>query len=267
MNRPFLKWAGNKYKTLERILRHLPAGKRLIEPFVGSGSVFLNSNYDSYLLADANGDLINLFEILQNDGEGFIKYCQQFYHATANTKEAYIEYRSKFNDSKNKKLRSALFIYLNRHGFNGLCRYNSSGIFNVPFGTQKTKPILPVDRMLEFQKKSAQATFVKQDFLKTLKQAKKGDVIYCDPPYVPLSITANFTSYHTNQFGEAEQIALANAAKELAKKNISVIISNHDTPFTRELYAGAHFESFELQRLISSDAQNRNWVKELIAVF
>lgn len=267
MNRPFLKWAGNKYQTIERILRHLPTGKRLIEPFVGSGAVFLNSNFDAYLLADANGDLINLYQILQTKGKKFIEYCQQFYHETANTRENFNDYRTQFNTTTNKKLKAALFIYLNRHGFNGLCRYNSSGIFNVPFGTYVRKPELPVERMLGFYQHVKQATFVQQNFLKTLAQAKKGDVVYCDPPYVPLSPTAKFKEYGPLCFGTTEQIQLADTAKSLAKKGVRVILSNHDTPFTREIYAGAHFESYELQRLISSDSKNRGFVKELIAVF
>lgn len=267
MNRPFLKWAGNKYQVIDKILKHLPPGKRLIEPFVGSGAVFLNTNYESYLLADANEDLINLYQLLQHDGENFIDYCHQFYHSKANTKENYLSYRTLFNETTDKKLKAALFIYLNRHGFNGLCRYNSSGKFNVPFGTYVRKPTLPVDRMLQFQQKSQQVEFRQQNFLDTLSQAKKGDIVYCDPPYVPLSNTANFTSYHKLQFGETEQIALANVAKKLSRKGVHIIISNHDLPFTREIYAGAHFESFNLQRLISSDSQNRNWVKELISIF
>lgn len=268
MNRPFLKWAGNKYQTIDRILRQLPAGNRLIEPFVGSGAVFLNSTYKSYLLADANFDLINLYQYLQQEGQCFIDYCQQLYrHANANTQEMFLQYRADFNKATDNKLRAALFIYLNRHCFNGLCRYNSKGIFNVPFGRYAKSPEFPEDRMLEFQQQAKKAQFMHQDFLETLKQAKKGDVVYCDPPYVPLSATACFKTYNALSFGESEQIQLAEAAKALAKKGIPVIISNHDLPFTRELYAGAHFESFSLQRLISSDAANRNWVQELIAVF
>lgn len=266
MNRPFLKWAGNKYQIIEKILRHLPTGKRLIEPFVGSGAVFLNTNYNSYLLSDMNGDLINLYKILQTEGDQFIQYCQQFYKTETNSENFFYQYRDKFNATVNKKLKAALFIYLNRHGFNGLCRYNSSGKFNVPFGRYK-QISLPIDRMQTFHKKSRKTEFIQQDFLATLAQAKPGDIVYCDPPYVPLSNTANFTNYHTLQFGEAQQIALADAAKKLSKKDVQVVISNHDLPFTRELYAGAHFESFELRRLISSDGQNRNAVKELIAVF
>ena len=132
--KPFLKWAGGNYRLIDRIQSVLPAGNRLIEPFVGSGAVFLNTNYKSNLLTDSNPDLINLFKNLQNEGQNFINYCSSFFVPENNNELAFYQFREEFNTTTDIRKKSALFGYLNRHCFNGLCRYNSKGGFNVPFG-------------------------------------------------------------------------------------------------------------------------------------
>ena len=128
--RPFLKWAGGKYRIIERIRELLPEGERLVEPFVGSGAVFLNTRYPTYLLADSNPDLINLYRILQTEGEAFIAYCKRNFTARNNSPESYYRLRDVFNTTRDLRRKSALFVYLNRHGYNGLCRYNAKGRFN-----------------------------------------------------------------------------------------------------------------------------------------
>ncbi len=129
--RAFLKWAGSKYNCINRIISALPVGKRLIEPFTGSAVVFLNTNYSRYLLGEHNNDLINLFNHLRQQGHDFINYCSQFFNGQYNNKEHYYAIRKEFNSLEHSELKSAYFLYLNRHGYNGLCRYNSQGIYNV----------------------------------------------------------------------------------------------------------------------------------------
>jgi len=184
--RPFLKWAGNKYRIREHILSKLPESKRLIEPFMGSGAIFMNSSFTDYLLADNNLDLVNLYHILQKEGEKFIQYTERLFKPENNEKEQYYALRDQFNNTKSVRKKSALFIYLNRHGYNGLCRYNSSGEFNVPFG-RFDFPKCPSVAMQNFLEKSQSAEIVHADFIDVMKMAKKGDVVYCDPPYVPLT--------------------------------------------------------------------------------
>ncbi len=266
MIRPFLKWAGGKYLLLQHLANILPKGNRLIEPFAGAGSIFLNLDYPKYYIADNNPDLIQLFKLLKKEGEAFIDYCQQFFIPENNQKEKYYELRACFNKTHECRLKSALFIYLNHHCFNGLCRYNHSGGFNVPFGKYKG-PVLPVDKMLHFIKKAKKATFIHQDFEETFKKARTGDVIYCDPPYLPLSKTANFTAYSKQVFTLEKQAQLAHMAKASAKKGIRVVISNHDTPVARELYDGADIISLPVKRTISSKTSLRKPTDELIAVF
>lgn len=262
----FLKWAGNKQRLVERIRRLLPAGRRLIEPFVGSGALFLNTDYSEYLLTDANPDLIGLYMQLQAEGPAFIDYCRAFFVPDNNQPDAYYQLRATFNASDDSRLKSALFLYLNRHGYNGLCRYNAGGGFNVPFGRYK-KPYFPQAEMEAFWRKSRQAHFAQADFLATVEAARPGDVIYCDPPYAPLSATAHFTSYSAGGFSFDQQLALAAAARQAACRGVPVLISNHATPEIEAAYAGASIERFQVQRYISADADNRGSAAELLALF
>ena len=134
LTRPFLKWAGGKYRLLDRLLPSLPEGARLVEPFVGSGAVFLTAGFGSYLLCDLNPDLIGLYRTLLRDGERFIARAHALFTPENNTQEVFLRLRADFNASSDVEERSLLFLYLNRHSYNGLVRYNSRGIYNVPFG-------------------------------------------------------------------------------------------------------------------------------------
>jgi DNA adenine methylase len=174
--------------------------------------------------------------------------------------------RLEFNESDDPFRRSVIFVYLNRHGFNGLCRYNSKGRFNVPFG-KYDNPGFPMAEIHAFAEAAKRIEFVHRDFVSTMSEAREGDVIYCDPPYVPLSVTSNFTSYSSGAFGFAEQKALAEKARECAARGIPVVISNHNTADSRALYQGSEIHTFEVQRFISSKASTRGNAPELLAIF
>jgi DNA adenine methylase len=264
--KPFLKWAGNKYQIIDRVLGLLPKGERLIEPFVGSAAVFLSSDYPRYLLADSNGDLIDLYRRLQAEGEEFIAYCQALFVPENNVKERYYELRTTFNETADGRYKAALFLYLNKHCYNGLCRYNSKGAFNVPFGRYK-RPYFPQKEMRFFAAKAQTATFIQANFTETLAAAAPGDIVYADPPYLPLSETANFTSYNAADFGLVEQRALARQAERLAASGVPVLLSNHDIPLIRQEYGRAAIHSFDVQRYISCQGGNRTKVKEVLALF
>ena len=209
-----------------------------------------------------------LYKQLRKDKEKFIEYTDSLFVSENNNEDNYYRFRDEFNDCKDKQRRAALFIYLNRHCYNGLCRYNSKGIFNTPFGRYK-EPRLPRKQMLHFIVASRLACFECADYQDTMNKAKKGDVVYCDPPYVPLSATSYFTDYHVGGFNWEDQVLLAEKAAELAKRGVHVVISNHDTKEIRKLYSSgnAKLNSFEVRRNISCDAKNRKKVKELLAVF
>ncbi|OOF70977.1 Dam family site-specific DNA-(adenine-N6)-methyltransferase [Rodentibacter caecimuris] len=268
-HRPFLKWAGGKFRLTDDLNKVFPRNKScLIEPFVGAGAVFLNSNFERYILADINPDLINLFNIVKNQVEEYILACKTvFYHPEANTATYYYAQRNRFNQSQDIFERSVIFLYLNRFGFNGLCRYNSQNKFNVPFGAYKTH-YFPEDELRYFAHKAQSAVFFCGDFQQTFHLADQESVIYCDPPYAPLPQDTNFTGYAGNGFDMKQQQILANLAKQTQKeKQIPVIISNHDTKFTREIYREAKLKSMKVQRSISQSSDKRVKVKELIAIF
>ena len=265
--RAFLKWAGGKYGLVEDIQRHLPPARKLVEPFVGAGSVFLNTDYDHYLLADINPDLINLYNLLKERPEEYISEAKRWFVAENNRKEAYLDIRAEFNKTDDVMYRSLAFLYMNRFGFNGLCRYNKKGGFNVPCGSYK-KPYFPEAELEFFAEKAKKATFVCEGYPETFSRARKGSVVYCDPPYAPLSNTANFTSYAGNGFTLDDQAALADIAERAAtERGIPVLISNHDTTLTRRLYHGAELNVVKVKRTISRNGSGRNKVDELLALF
>jgi len=267
--RSALKWAGGKKKIISEIASLLPkkGKKRLVEPFVGGGSVFLNLEFDEYLLVDMNKDLINLFNIIKNQSTEFIADAQKFFNGDHNQAEKYYDFRNQFNQSDDPYERSLLFLYLNRHGYNGLCRYNKSGGYNVPFGKYK-HPYFPNEELKYFAEKAQKATFVQGDFETAFFQLEANDVVYCDPPYSPINPTSNFTAYTGNSFTDEDQQRLVGCAEVAKNKNIPTLISNHYVDFTRELYKDATKKKlFQVQRSISQKGKGRIKVKEILALY
>jgi len=263
----FLKWAGGKSRIASKIKEHLKDGQRLVEPFVGSGALFLSNSFDKYLLCDTNVDLINLYNNLKNNPEELIALTGKYFAEKYNSELQFYKLREKFNSlDSNEMMKSALFVYLNKHSFNGLCRYNRKGFFNVPYGRYKA-PKFPMEEMCDFAKKAKRAKFKCQDFEDTFRETREGDIIYCDPPYVPLSATSNFTSYSKNDFGLEDQNLLARNAEKSKAKGIQCVISNHDLKITREMYRKSEIYEISVQRKIASKSASRKKVNEIIAVF
>lgn len=264
-----LKWPGGKYRLLHAILPLLPPEGRLVEPFVGSGAVFLNAPHARCLLADVNPDVIAFHRALAGGGDVFIAACRRHFGGDANTPDKYYRRRDAFNRMKAGAARSALFLYLNRHCYNGLVRYNAAGGFNVPFG-RYDRPYFPEAEMRAFLERAgaAETEFAVADFRELFKKIRRGDAVYCDPPYVPLSATANFTTYAAKGFGPADQEDLARLAARAAARGATVVVSNHDSAWTRELYRDAAELRFaDVRRVISRDGGGRGMVREVLAVF
>jgi len=269
MNKPFLKWVGGKTRVAERIKAVLPPGKRLVEPFVGSGAIFLNTDYDEYSLSDSNEVIIDLFKTVSDSKDkSFINICESLFSDENNDKEQYALLRETYNETNDTLVKSSIFVYLNRFGFNGICRYNSKGAFNVPFrGTKYGMPYFPKKEMINFWNKcqSKSVEFNHYDFREAFEQVKDGDVVYCDPPYMPLSDTSSFTSYDTEGFTQKDQEDLAKLATDA---RVPVIISNHDVPLARSLYNKAIFiENFEVGRFVGGIKGSRKKATEILAVF
>jgi len=272
MNKPFLKWAGNKFRVLPHLVPHIDTPKRYVEPFGGSLSVALNTTAEQYILNDVNKDLVAIYQNLVNpNDDSFIQYCEELFTPENNTKEEYLELRQHFNLTTDSKERARLFIYLNRHCFNGLSRYNSKGGFNVPFG-KYDKPVCPSEEMMNFRmyflsKQLVRFTSLSFEDSSLYEDLEVGDVVYFDPPYVPASDTANFTSYATDGFTSDQQTKLAQLAETLSAKGIKVIVSNHDVPITRELYKNATLYPIQVTRTVAAKGSSRKKANELIAVY
>jgi len=263
----FLKWPGNKTELLPHILPKLRKGNRLVEPFAGSAAVTLASHgYKRHVLTDLNGDLINLYEMILEMGEAFIREARSYFTPHYNTEDHYYGFRRAFNEDRLSDLeRACLFLYFNKHGWHGMCRYNAKGEFNVPYGFY-TSTYFPEAEMRKLIGLKDRLFVHCVDFEYTLANCGAGDVVYCDPPYVPLTKTANFTQYF-GAFGYSEQERLVKFVAKAVQQGAYVIVSNHDTPVTRELYAGATIHSLSVRRSMAQAKEHRVFAPELLAVY
>jgi len=272
---PFLKWAGGKFKLIDKITHQFPTSyhSRYIEPFLGAGAVALNVvDFPVVIVNDINPDLILVWKALRDIPEQVIEQCENLFLGTYNNARDYYALRKEFNDWLAMDARqAALFIYLNKHGFNGLCRYNRRGEFNVPFGKYATVGF-DANKLREIARKIRNQKWVitNTDYTHTMLLAARNDIVYCDPPFVTDDqVKTGFTAYSKNAFGLSEQDRLAQEAQAAAKRGAFVIISNHDTAYTRELYThyGGQLVFFDVQRNISCNGQKRHKATELLAVF
>lgn len=287
--KPFLKWAGNKFRIIDRVIDTIAdrqeGRSKYIEPFGGSGAVVANVGHlfsGGRTYGEFNPELVHLMRALQEDLPELLKKTKALFVPSNNVDEEYYNLRDEFNEYVHEKRRddvekSARFIYLNRHCFNGLCRYGPNG-FNVPFG-RYAKTVAPVQELQAFARLMEGVRIQGPiGFEETMKQADEDTLVYCDPPYFPLTETSNFTQYSDKSgFGPEMQEKLAVAAAECAQRGAVVLISNHDVPACRKLYQDVakshglqkvHFQEFGVPRFISSKGKDRgNKASELIAVF
>ncbi|ECJ2223059.1 Dam family site-specific DNA-(adenine-N6)-methyltransferase [Salmonella enterica] len=275
---PFLKWAGGKRRSLNTLLRWLPSPDEvecLVEPFVGGASVFLGTDYRQYLLADINADLIDVYLHVRDNPSGLVR-CLERLFLHGNNETAYRENREEFNRIHAGPEKSALFIYLNQHCFNGICRYNKKGIFNVPFGRRKSAYI-PEAEIMAFARKTERChvSFFHAGFEDTLNMTTAGMfsgmscAVYCDPPYLPVSQTAGFTTYSGDEFTVADHERLAGHLAELhGLKGMPVVISASDTPLSHSIYgqAGFRLNGHQVSRMVSASAASRKTAGELTGV-
>lgn len=254
-----LKWVGSKAGIMPALSLHLPEGKRLVEPFAGSCAVMMNTDYPKYLVADINPDLINLYRQVKEHTRPFIVMAQQMFNQNANF-EDYCRIREEFNLCLSLSLlqRAVYFLYLNRHGFRGLCRYNRKGEFNTPFAKSDTA-YFPLVEIEAFAEKAQHATFICADFKETLQMVESGDVVYCDPPY-----DGTFSQYFGQGFGKTEHNQLASMLADVAENN-AVVVSNSDNEFTRQLYGKFHTSKVSSLRSIGSKAGASKRGAEIIA--
>lgn len=265
--RSIFKWAGGKFGVLEQIFRYLPEGKRLIEPFVGGGAVFMNAGYQENLLNDVNADLINFYKTLQREAHSLITLAHRFF-LDYNTQEGFLAVRNAFNKQVYDDLhRAAAFLFLNRHCFNGLTRYNQAGEFNVGYGKYKT-PYFPLQEMEAFLGAEGRSEFVCGDFAAVIEAAGEGDVIFCDPPYEPLPNTEGFTNYSGHDFKFEEQKRLVSLLTDAHRRGAKVLITNSGAPNIRELYHdnGFRVEPLFARRSVSCKGDTRGVAHDILGI-
>lgn len=268
LTKPFLKWVGGKFLQLTDILPLLEGHQRLIEPFAGGGSVFLNAGFKTALINDNCSDLINTYQQLQENAHDIITRAFRLFQLY-NGKKPYLRIREKFNAGKYTPAeRAAVFIYLNRHCFNGLMRYNSKGEFNVGFGKYDA-PYFPLAEMENFIGCCEGVMFSCEDYSAVIEQAGAGDVVFCDPPYEPLPDKEGFTQYSNGgAFKMDDQARLVKCALEAHQRGATIIITNSGAESIKELYRANGFDirDVSVKRSMSSKTGKIPKARDIIAV-
>ena len=263
---PVVKWVGGKTKLLPELMARMPERyNRYYEPFAGGAAFFFRLAPKRAVLADYNHDLVGLYTTIAKDVNAVIRRLEM--HHKAHSETHYYQTRERWNDrevSWSTPERAAAFIYLNKTCFNGLWRVNRSGAFNVPIGRYTDPPICVPEALRAAQQVLARAEIRRADYREAVADAKAGDFLYFDPPYDPITPTANFTSYTSNVFGPEQQQELADTARQLIAKGCYVMLSNSDTPFIRSIYKGLKIDRVKCARAINSNAAKRGDVDEVI---
>ena len=263
---PVIKWVGGKTKLLHELISRMPETYgRYYEPFAGGAAMFFRLAPKRAVLADANKDLVALYTAIASDPNAVIRRLQ--HHREAHDEDHYYAMRAKWNEdhaSWPAAERAATFIYLNKTCFNGLWRVNRAGAFNVPIGRYTDPPICVPDAVRAASHVLARAELRCGDYKSAVHDAKAGDFLYFDPPYDPVTPTANFTSYSADGFSADHQRELAATAKALVERGCKVMLSNSDTPFIRSLYRGMRVERVKCPRAINSNAAKRGDVDEVV---
>ena len=258
--RPFVKWAGGKRQLLPELLRHVPERfGRYFEPFVGGGALFFELRPQAAVLTDVNERLIRTYRGVRNDVEGVIRLLESYPH----DERFFYELRDREIDSGTDAEVAAWFIFLNKVGFNGLYRVNRKNRFNVPFGRHKNPTICDEATLRACSRALQNAALEVTDFGAAVADAGPGDLVYFDPPYVPLSVTSNFTKYTSAGFGPEAQLRLRDLALSLKQRGVHVILSNSSA--ARDLYQPSFITTeVSATRLVNSKVTRRGAVTELV---
>lgn len=287
--KPFLKWAGGKGQLLAEIGKHYPFAekkhiKKYAEPFVGGGAVLfdiLNKHtVDEIYISDINAELINTYTTIRDNANELISRLKVMESAhlakdTNSRKEAYLDARTRFNILKRDGIRdteaAALMIFLNRTCFNGLYRVNKAGDYNVPMGAYKKPQICDEDNLLNVSKKLQNANIICGDYKESASFIDDKTFVYFDPPYRPLTKTANFTSYTEHLFNDSKQLELANFVQDLGDKGALIVVSNSDPKnadendnFFDDAYSKQNIRRVSANRMINRNSNARGGINELL---
>ncbi len=272
---PFIKWVGGKRSVIKHIEKHLPKKiNTYYEPFIGGGALLFYLQPKSFVINDINSELINAYKMIKKHYKVVREYLllmeyghgEEFYKQIRKMDRNKKDDDRKLNLSDSKQLRAARFIYLNKAGFNGMYRVNSQGYFNVPSGkkekvkTHEYPNIINVSNFL----KNNNSKILNVSFEKAVSTAKKGDFVYFDPPYDYEIGTKGFDSYEKDGFGATGQKKLASLCKELNKKGVNFMVSNHNTKLIQELFKDFKINIIKVNRLIGGKGASRKAVEEVL---
>lgn len=273
--KPFVKWVGGKRQLLKQFRTlglYPPEGfdpnqSSYFEPFVGGGAVFFDLLPKKAFLSDRNFELVKTFNVIKEASEELIANLKRH----KNTKEYFLKIRKEDPRKLSDLQIASRFIFLNRTAFNGLYRVNSSGGFNAPFGKYKNPLICDEENLRKVSKVLHGVKIENKDYTQAVKSAKKGDFIYFDPPYHPVSKTSSFTAYTSQGFGEKDQITLRDTVLDLHRRGCFVMLSNSDALFINEIYKEVEKEGIFLHKILAGRAINargsgRGKVKEVLVV-
>ena len=268
--RPIVKWAGGKSRLLGELLDRVP--RKLgtyAEPFAGGAALFFalaserargTRSFERAILADRNEELVACYRAVKADVGAVIDALGSFRH----DRDLFYEVRAQDTGGMSDVARAARFVFLNRTCFNGLWRVNAGGRFNVPFGKYKNPRILDEDALRAASEAFVDVEILSSDFADVTAQLGRGDFVYLDPPYVPVSRTASFTAYAKDGFHPADQERLARDLHAMKRRGVKAMLSNADTSGTRELYAGLACHVVRAPRSISCDGATRGDAGELV---
>jgi DNA adenine methylase len=262
--KPFLKWAGGKGRLIPQYQPFLPQSfDTYYEPFLGGGALFFHLRPQRAVLSDINPELVNVYICVRDRVDDLIQHLE--HHAANHSHDYYYLIRSSAPDASIE--RAARLLYLNKTCFNGLYRVNAQGKFNVPMGRYSNPRICDPGPLCAASEALQSATIIQRSFKDVLDSNPSAqDFIYFDPPYQPLSLTSNFTSYSRDAFTAEHQTQLRNVFAQLAQQKVRAILSNSDCPFIRELYQVFNIQTIQAARAINAHASKRGKINEVLII-
>ncbi len=259
--KPFLKWVGGKRQLLEKIRQFCPPKFGCYhEPFVGGGAVFFDLLPERACLSDANVRLMRTYQGVRGEVEAVIRLLSTYPH----DKDFFLDLRERAIDSAGDAEVAAWMLYLNRTAYNGLYRVNSKNRFNVPFGRYDNPKICDPANLRACSSALSAAELRTAGFDDVLDRAERGDFVYFDPPYVPLSRSSSFTSYTEQGFDAESQVRLRDVAATLKRRGVYVLLSNSASPTVLDLYKDFEIHHVKALRAVNSKISGRGRVVELL---
>lgn len=267
--KPILKWVGGKRQLLSEISPIIPGEfDRYYEPFVGAGAVLFDLLPSKAIINDLNSELINVYQVIKNNPKELLELLKE--HMENNNKDYFYQVRELDRKPDYNKLsdiyKASRTIYLNKTGFNGLYRVNKNGQFNVPWGRYVNPKIVDSDNILSMSKyfNESEIEILNVDYKEALNSVSKGDFVYFDPPYLPISPSSAFVSYTSNGFGEKEQIELKETCDNLNNQGVKFLLSNSYHPFLLDLYQDYNIKVVEARRSVNSKGHKRGKIREIL---